>query len=377
MFVVPLTATRSPPDQKMERRGSGDARTTTYRQRALIQLKDAVVTLAFSADGSWLACGSRRGECCIVNVALGKVHRSLWNSPFGSTAGIDNRYSDWRATDTIAAFDPTRGSARLATAPCGTCAGINIVDVETGSVRAHMGGKMGELMRMQDVAFSPDGTLVLGVSETPPRPLRNAVCIWRADTGADRFKLTGHTENVRRACFSPCGRYIASAAADRTVRVWRTGGRWPCVATLSEHGEAVEHVAFSQDGRTLSSGARDGRSSSDGCAISFLWTRKDGNFIAGRRDSATLPDNCAGMPSAVGEMDSEKLTKDLGTAQVNVGCGFLGRPLNFFPSTRISLPGLNGNHRLPSLTFAVIARLPLLGVELSNPPHKDKHCALL
>ena len=30
------------------------------------------------------------------------------------------------------------------------------------------------------------------------------------------------------------------------------------MATLSEHSEAVEHVAFSPDGKTLSSGARDG-----------------------------------------------------------------------------------------------------------------------
>ncbi|PIL29692.1 hypothetical protein GSI_08130 [Ganoderma sinense ZZ0214-1] len=235
-----------------------DACTPTYRQRALIQLKNAVVSLSFSADGSWLACGSRRGECCIVNVAQGTVHRSLWNS----SSDNGNPYSQWQARDTIAVFDPISGSTRLATAPCGTCAGINVVDVKTASVLAHMGGKIGEVISMQDVAFSPDGTLVLGVPVLPALPappnLRSAVSIWRADTGADRFKLTGHTGDVRRARFSPCGRYIASAAADRTVRVWRTGGVWPCVATLSEHGEAVDHVAFSPDGRTLSSGARDG-----------------------------------------------------------------------------------------------------------------------
>lgn len=131
------------------------------------------------------------------------------------------------------------------------------MDVGTGRVLAHMGGKMGEVMHMQDVSFSPDETLVLGVWATESNLSRHGVYLWDVHIGVERFKLTGHTGAVRRACFSPCGQYIASAAADRTVRVWRTGDG-SCVATLSEHDEAVEHVAFSLDGRTLSSSAMDG-----------------------------------------------------------------------------------------------------------------------
>ena len=41
------------------------------------------------------------------------------------------------------------------------------------------------------------------------------------------------------------------------MRVFRTGDG-SCVATFFGHGRAVEYVAFSPDGRTLSSGARDG-----------------------------------------------------------------------------------------------------------------------
>ena len=238
-----------------------DAHASTFQQRGLIQLRGGVVSLAFSTNGSWLACGSSRRECCIVNVASGTLHRSLWNSASGGDDDDDDLYSgssqaSRRPFDTIAAFDPTIGSTRLATAPCGSSVGINVVDAETGSVLAHMGGKMGELIPMQDVTFSPDGKLVLGVSAATS-DTRKGVYIWEARTGVERLKLTRHAGAVRRARFSPCGRYIASAGVDQTVRVFRTGDG-SCVATFFGHGRAVEYVAFSPDGRTLSSGARDG-----------------------------------------------------------------------------------------------------------------------
>ncbi|PIL28021.1 hypothetical protein GSI_09872 [Ganoderma sinense ZZ0214-1] len=118
-----------------------DARTAIYRERALVSLKGAVVSLAFSQDGSWLACGSNRGECCIVNVTLGTLRRSLWNST-SDDADADDTYSGCSQTlhqirDTIITFHPISRSTHLATAPCGFCSGIDTVDVATGSVLAH------------------------------------------------------------------------------------------------------------------------------------------------------------------------------------------------------------------------------------------------
>ncbi|PIL28028.1 hypothetical protein GSI_09879 [Ganoderma sinense ZZ0214-1] len=71
-----------------------DARTPTYRERALVRLKGAMVRLAFSQDGSWLACGSNRSECCIVNVASGCLSRSLWNSPSHSQDAENDNFED-------------------------------------------------------------------------------------------------------------------------------------------------------------------------------------------------------------------------------------------------------------------------------------------
>nr|VWP01766.1 Uncharacterized protein [Ganoderma boninense] len=184
-------------------------------------LKGAVVSIAFSSDGSWLACGSRRGECCIVNVASGTLHRSLWNSSSGTDHDDDDldsggSYAPPQTRGTIVAFDPTSGSTRLATAPCGSCFGINTVDVQTGSILAYMGGKRGEFMRMHDISFSPDGTLILGISGTS---VRNGVYVWDAASGVERFELTGHVDTVLRARFSPCGR-----RARRVLSGWEDAG---------------------------------------------------------------------------------------------------------------------------------------------------------
>ena len=49
----------------------------------------------------------------------------------------------------------------------------------------------------------------------------HAIRIWDAYTGAELFSLEGHEEGVLEACFSPCGKYVASTSTDGTVRLWK------------------------------------------------------------------------------------------------------------------------------------------------------------
>ncbi|EJF55651.1 WD40 repeat-like protein, partial [Dichomitus squalens LYAD-421 SS1] len=105
--------------------------------------------------------------------------------------------------------------------------------------------------RTNDVAFSPDGRLLLSASWD------GTVKIWDAYTGAIVRSLEGHTSPVCTASFSPCGKYIASASSDETVRVWRASDG-SCLATLSDHDQSVLHVAFTPDGTGLWSAAANG-----------------------------------------------------------------------------------------------------------------------
>ncbi|MFD8820912.1 protein kinase [Streptomyces sp. NPDC059605] len=71
-------------------------------------------------------------------------------------------------------------------------------------------------------------------------------------------ELTGHTASVNWIDLTNDGRIVASASADRTIRLWRTGDG-ECLSVLEGHDHLVDRVAFSPDGGRLLSLGRDRR----------------------------------------------------------------------------------------------------------------------
>jgi WD40 repeat protein len=101
----------------------------------------------------------------------------------------------------------------------------------------------------QSIAVSGDGRIAAGGSD-------GIIRVWdrvppaRPSSPPDRA-LAGHTGAVSGLGFSPDGELLASAGVDGTTRVWEAA-TGEVRGVLHEHGDSVNSVMFTKDGRILS-----------------------------------------------------------------------------------------------------------------------------
>jgi hypothetical protein len=69
--------------------------------------------------------------------------------------------------------------------------------------------------------------------------------------------LTGHTDAVLGVAFSPDGKLLATASADRTARLWEVASGKPHGRPLTGHSDTVAGVAFSPNGKLLATTSWD------------------------------------------------------------------------------------------------------------------------
>uniref|UniRef100_A0A7C3ZI47 Novel STAND NTPase 1 domain-containing protein n=1 Tax=Planktothricoides sp. SpSt-374 TaxID=2282167 RepID=A0A7C3ZI47_9CYAN len=72
---------------------------------------------------------------------------------------------------------------------------------------------------------------------------------------AEKNRLENHNNSVLGVVFSPDGQLIATASADKTVKIWNPQGRE--LATLATHQDGVNGVAFSPDSKMVASASWD------------------------------------------------------------------------------------------------------------------------
>ncbi len=154
---------------------------------------------------------------------------------------------------------PLRPGSPIRTTACqGLLAGILVVAAAAPAAELHLPpgaiARLGETRfrhgdAVRSLVFSPDGKFLACGG--------HGLTLWEAATGKSL-----HPPGEKRpawaapVAFSPDGKHIVTAAS-RGVRVWDTS-TGQLVRDLKGHSNGVEAVAWSDDGRWIASGSRDG-----------------------------------------------------------------------------------------------------------------------
>jgi WD40 repeat protein len=99
--------------------------------------------------------------------------------------------------------------------------------------------------RAWNVAFSPDGSRLLATDSGS-----ESIEVWDVKSGKLIGRLTGHSQTVNDAAYSPDGRRIVSASDDGTIRIW-DATTFRELTSLTGHNRFVFQARFTDDGSTI------------------------------------------------------------------------------------------------------------------------------
>jgi WD40 repeat protein len=103
---------------------------------------------------------------------------------------------------------------------------------------------------VQSAQFSPDGKRIVTASAD------KTARVWDAATGKTLATLAGHEQAVYSAQFSPDGTRLVTRSADWTARVW-DAATGKALATITGHTNVVWSAQFSPDGTRLVTASAD------------------------------------------------------------------------------------------------------------------------
>jgi len=129
---------------------------------------------------------------------------------------------------------------------------VRVIDADSGAfLWSLQTGQRGA----RQVAFSPDGAMLLGVLSQPPGD-DDSLRFWSLEDGEQRDLLPQMTSQVHFAAWSPDGTHVLTGHQDGLARLWDlTAGA--LAQTFTGHEDSISAVAFSPDGARILSASYD------------------------------------------------------------------------------------------------------------------------
>ncbi len=147
---------------------------------------------------------------------------------------------------------------------------IRLWDIRSGE---HTKTLQGHAERINSIGFSPDGTMLVSGSGNRNDSNDNTIRVWDTKTGKQYAEFRNLVYSgfnsatpVSSVVFSPDGQTIASTDGYRHIQLWDVNLRRhkSTLRVLSENGpyiKKIEPITFSPDGKTLTCGVREKKSS--------------------------------------------------------------------------------------------------------------------
>ena len=268
----------------------------TIKSRVPAGFPEGSATLAFSPDGKALAVGAVTWPSATKVIELASGKELPAPAPLTDFICAVAFSPDGKLLVSAGGseFTPARNAGK-------TTGQVKLLDV---AARKELAELTGHTNKVFTAVFSPDSkTLATGGADQTVR-------LWDLATMKTRAVLEGHAGAVMSVAFSADGKTIASASADRTVKLWdaSTGKQ---LGTIKGHDDEIRTVAFSPDGKTLATGSADW--------TARLWdfaTRKERAVLKGHRGGVLcLAFSADGKTLATGSGDETVKLWDLATTK--------------------------------------------------------------